>query len=307
MISESTRGLCLPEGKLLVVTKESDIVSSQSTEGLAPCNHEEADTRLFLHCKNAYESGSRTILLTANDSDIVVLGVTFCSTYNDCYIWVVFATGKTKRCIPVHDIASTLGPSKCAGLPFLHAITGCDTVSCFHGIGKKTAWEAWNSFPQVAETFSRLSKPIGEISETDLSLLEIFVIKLYQRTLTINKVNNARAYLFSTGDRNIENIPPTQAALFQHIKRSVMQSGFTWGQYLDVVQNLPDIGMWGWFLEDGVYYPFWSALPEASAVCRELIKCGCLKGCVPSRCKCKKTAGGLACTLLCKCAGQCAS
>ena len=27
------------------------------------------------------------------------------------------------------------------GLPFFHALTGCDTVSAFHGKGKRTAWE----------------------------------------------------------------------------------------------------------------------------------------------------------------------
>jgi len=53
---------------------------------LAPCNHEEADTRLLLHV------------------------MTF---------------------------------------------TGCDTVSMFSGKGKKSAWNAWQSFPEVTKAFVR--------------------------------------------------------------------------------------------------------------------------------------------------------
>ena len=130
---------------------------------------------------------------------------------------------------------------------------------------------------------------------------------MYQRTSTITSVNVARAYLFSTGDRKIENIPPTQAALLEQVRRAVLQGGFTWRRYLNTTQILPDFTLWGWFVLNGVYYPFWSTLQEAAAVCRELVKCGCQKGCVPTRCKCKKTSGGLPCTLLCKCAGQCAA
>ena len=48
----------------------------------------------------------------------------------------------------------------------------------------------------------------------------------------------------------------------------------------------------------------WCTLPEASAICKELIKCGCNpdKGCT-ARCKCLKA--GMMCTALCKCGGEC--
>ena len=42
-------------------------------------------------------------------------------------------------------------------------------------------------------------------------------------------------------------------------------------------------------------------LPEASTASRELIHCGCKKGCT-GRCKCKKVA--LKCTALCQCSGE---
>ena len=44
-----------------------------------------------------------------------------------------------------------------------------------------------------------------------------------------------------------------------------------------------------------------TTMPEASTVSRELICCGCKKGCT-GRCKCKKAA--LKCTALCQCGGE---
>jgi hypothetical protein len=70
------------------------------------------------------------------DTDIVVLAIAFISRMNLQELWIHFGVGKTVRLIPVHELAVAL---VCLALPVFHAITGCDTVSCFHGKGKKTA------------------------------------------------------------------------------------------------------------------------------------------------------------------------
>ena len=54
-------------------------------------------------------------------------------------------------------------------------------------------------------------------------------------------VNTAWMTEFSQMSRNIDNIPPTQAASDQHIKRSSYQSGPVWGQSLEVQPELPEI------------------------------------------------------------------
>jgi ABC-type transport system involved in cytochrome bd biosynthesis fused ATPase/permease subunit len=46
-----------------------------------------------------------------------------------------------------------LGPDKSRVLPLFHAFTGCDTVSAFGGKGKKSAWEAWNVYPNLTKAF----------------------------------------------------------------------------------------------------------------------------------------------------------
>ena len=44
---------------------------------------------------------------------------------------------------------------------------------------------------------------------------------MYSKTTELEKINEACQLLFSKGRRSVENIPPTQAALLQHIYRSI--------------------------------------------------------------------------------------
>lgn len=134
----------------IVVRKEEKVVSNRAldTEFVSPCNHGEADTRMFLHAKHAALGGSRSINIVSSDTDVVVIGVAVLEDLNVDALWVKFGKGKDLQWIPIHDIVRSLGPRSKA-LPFFHAFTGCDTVSAFVGKGKKTAWQAWNVFENV--------------------------------------------------------------------------------------------------------------------------------------------------------------
>ena len=107
--------------------------------------------------------------------------------------------------------------------------------------------------------------------------LQRFVLLLYDRTSECTRVDLCRKLLFAKG-RQIDRIPPTEAALKEHIKRAVYQAGYCWGQSLALHQHLPSPGEWGWEKRsDNHWTPFWTSLPEAEKVCKELIKCGCKK------------------------------
>ena len=49
-------------------------------------------------------------------------------------------------------------PSMSRGLPFFHALTGCDTTSSFKGKAKKSAWQTWKSFQAATPIFEELSQ-----------------------------------------------------------------------------------------------------------------------------------------------------
>ena len=217
-------------------------------------------------------------------------------------LWVAFGTGKNYRYIAAHEIASSLGPEKTCALPMCHAITGCDTVSAFVGHVKKSAWATWNSLPELTDALLSLANAPTSLQEDTMHVIERFVILLYDRTSKCKDVNKARKKLFAKKS-SVQNIPPTYAALEQHVKRYALQGGHVWGQALVPEPVLPPPTDWGWHRsDDGPYTPLWTTLPEASNTCYELVSCGCKKGC-RNRCKCKKAS--LQCTGLCFCKGEC--
>ena len=175
-----------------------------------------------------------------------------------CEIWLAFGHGGNFRYIAVHTIATVLGHERSKGLLFMHAISGRGTISSFSGIGKKTVWDIWKSLPNLTLLFRQLSETPDEITESDMEKIERFVVLLYSRT----SVNSVRKQLFSHGNRKLENIPPSKAALLQHVKRASLQAGHVWEQALIANPTLPGPSEWGWQKEDndGQWTPLWRGI-----------------------------------------------
>ena len=262
---------------------------------LSPCSHEEADTRLLLHARDAVQKGYRRLCIRTVDTDVVILAIAMFSQINPDELWLAFGIKLHFRYMPIHEIVRGLDPVMCKTLPVFHAFTGCDTVSAFGGQGKKTAWSVWKVFPDVTEVFEDLMLMEDNISDLSLSLLERFVMLLYDQTSDLLTVNDARKQLFTQKSRSLENIPPTQAALKQHIKR-VSYQAHCWSIAVIQIPEFLSPAEWGWWKDATGWHPLWTTLPEASQGCHELICCACKKGCT-ARCKCVKTV--LKCTLLC--------
>lgn len=295
----------------VVVTKEEQAMTSKNNEEstnldqITPCTHEEADTRLLLHTRHAVECGYKSIIIEANDTDIVVIAVSFIPHLSQLgleKLWVTFGKGSKLRWIPVHDVASIIGQEKTRSILFFHAFSGCDVVSAFHGKGKKTAWQTWNVFPEASTVFGRLSDSPLEVTAEDMATLERFVVLMYDRALPTPSVNEARLELFARKQKPYDMIPPTVAALKEHVKRAAFQAGHIWGQSLIKEPESKSPSDWGWMKqEDNTWKVFWSSLVPIAKSCQELTKCGCKRECI-GRCKCYSFS--LACTKLCSCPCQ---
>ena len=153
-------------------------------------------------------------LVCTVDTDVMVIitGVFFKlqATYSGLDIWVAFGMGKH------FQYCQNLGEPLCQALPFYYAFTGCDTTSQFLGKGKKSAWEAWKSLPNVTDAFQFTAQHpfhVLELSSATFQLLEHFACILYDRTTSITKVNELRQELFSKRSKSMESIPPTQVKL----------------------------------------------------------------------------------------------
>lgn len=292
--------------KQLVVTYGEQVRSKPllfDLSSIAPCTHEEADSRMLLHASHAIRHGHSRFMIRTVDTDVVVLAVSFARNQpQEHELWIAFGSGKGFKYLAAHEIASGLGPEKARALPMFHSLTGCDTVSYFANRGKKTAWAVWNVFPELSEALLKLSVIPTEITSEVFHIIQRFVILLYDRTSTSTDIDKARKQIF-TRKNNINLIPPTKAALEEHLKRAVYQGVYVWGQVLLPTPELPPPTSWGWTKsEKGVYEPHWTSLPQASQTCRELLSCKCKKGCL-KKCKCIKAA--LECTALCLCEGEC--
>jgi hypothetical protein len=65
-----------------------------------PCTHEEADTRIMIHCK-------ATVIRTV-DFDVVTIAETMHDSIVGKEFWIAYGTGKKFRYIPIHEIVNAL-------------------------------------------------------------------------------------------------------------------------------------------------------------------------------------------------------
>ena len=106
-------------------------------DGLSPCYHEEADSRVFVHVVHAGNSGHGKAMICTVDTDIVVLAVSnMHNMQNVRELWLTFGTRRFFRYIPCHSIANQFSKTTSNALTFFHAFTGCDSF-CLLGSWQK--------------------------------------------------------------------------------------------------------------------------------------------------------------------------
>lgn len=260
-------------------------------------NHEEADTRIVLHAKDATAKGYKQVNVLCRDTDVLVLLVAHKQDLCE-EIWMFSGTSRRKRYIPVHKI--TLPWEKRKSLLAFHAITGCDTTSQFSGIGKQSAWKVFDSSP-------RLIEHLGEDCPPEASVLadaEAFVCQLYNHGTDGVDIDKERAAAFRKVKKNLDSLPPTKDALHLHIHRANFQS-MIWKKAKEPRPSPASPEENGWFYKEGVLKPKLTNQEEISVSCLQLAFCGCTRedSCVNRRCTCVRLS--LGCSKGCKCGDTC--
>ena len=86
----------------------------------------------------------------------------------------------SSKCLRVWDIKKTkelLGPNTCRLLPFIHALTGCDTTSLIYGISKGAALKKLTADQQLklhAETFLKESTKCDIVAAGEGALVSLY-------------------------------------------------------------------------------------------------------------------------------------
>ena len=238
-IAKYAQSMVLDPSQQLVVTCRDGVLTNPESrtilEDLSPCDQEEADTRMILHAHQVLESASSVLIRTV-DTDVLVLVIAATTRYDDKRVWPSFGVGDSHKIIGAHI---AIGCQKAITLPIFHAFTGCDTVSAFKSIGKKTAWQRWNSFDDVTGAFLDLSTAPDNINNVTEKLLERFVVLLYDKTSTCM---------------------PTSGVLLQHDNRTLHQGCHVWGNAHVKQMNLSEPLGWIKDKKTGRYSPLWTYL-----------------------------------------------
>ena len=101
----------------------------------------------------------------------------------------------------------------------------------------------------ITDTFVTLTDRVlngGEftIDSGEMAIIERFIVVAYSNTCSCATVNEARRELYQHNLKSLDAIPPTQADLFQHTRRALLQV-IIWAQSLSAQQVIPETIKWG--------------------------------------------------------------
>ena len=240
---------------------------------------EEADTHIFLHASRAVENGCNAIVITAEDTDILVLCIGFSKIIRSPMYQKV-GTKTRQKYIDITKIANALGEDVCKVLIGLHAFTGCDTVSAFAGKGKLNALKLTKKTVDYQQCFSELGRS-WQMSNELFAKLEAFTCHLYVSNRAIVEVNQCHYQLFTSKRGNMisAQLPPCRDCLFQHAKRANYQAAI-WRRSLECTPEVIPPTDCGWSTDDsGDLEILWMTGPPAPSAVLELMSCSCVRHC----------------------------
>ena len=123
-----------------------------------------------------------------------------------------------------------------------HALTGCNTVSQFASIGKKTAWRI---FKEDSSTSCPLQLSSKDVNPEVLQQVEKYVCQLYLRGTGITEINQVRKKMSLVNKKSLDTLLPVKDAFDIHIRRAKYHC-LVWKPALTPVQDLPDVTSSGW-------------------------------------------------------------
>ena len=174
--------------------------------------HEEADTIVFTCIKYVNESGFDKAVVHTVDTDVVVLGLYY-QAFIDCGIFIHLGCGSNKRLLELMN--AELSRELCVALLRLHALTGCDSTSFIHGIGKEKAYKIFEQNEVYTDALSLLSE-FEVVPPNVIDPLEQFICHLYNfpEDKDINEVRYRRFISRTKKKIDPDTLPLTKDEFF---------------------------------------------------------------------------------------------
>jgi len=186
-------------------------------------NHEETDGRMMLHVAHAAAHGANQVVVFSPDTDVLVLLVHHFPDMTQTSIY--FKTGRKllnrdrTRYIPIQAIVGSLTPQQLSIMLSVYCVTGCDTSSSFHGVGKKKAFQVMCKYADELEGLSELGIPQQMISpEAKLAAFR-FVGLLYGHSNCTSLNCIRRDSMLGKKRVRPRKLPPTNDSFVLHLLR----------------------------------------------------------------------------------------
>ena len=264
-------------------------------------NQEEADTKMFLVVKIAQEIGCTQATIFTVDSNVGILACYFASPVN-IQIIVQIGTGRNKRLLDISG--NTLDVKLIQALLSPHVISGCDSASAVHGMGKTK----WLSTVQNNEEHLQLLVDIGTslvIDEIIHRAIEKMFCALYGNPKETN-INRLRYQLFCKKNiPELHKLAPTKDEHYQHVRRANYQS-YIWKRALRISTEEASPDGNGWCMStDGCLEVVWSDTAPAPESVIELVSCKCRRLKFLESCQCRTLS--VECTDMCRCSANCSN
>ena len=234
--------------------------------------------------------GFERFVVVFRDTDVLVL-LLHLKHQLSREIWFMSGTKKDHKYVPIHEIK--LEVALRSVLPAFHAVTGCDTVSQFAGIGKVTAWKALENNSQLLTGLG-----CGQLTTETMDNVEDFVCKIYDLSTEITKIDQMRVFLYNKG-KDTDSLPPTFDALKLHINRVHYQTTIWMNATVPTTELInPETCGWEHDPYSNQLKPKLLLLEPIHKVCTERLMCGC-KMCATRLCKCR--SNNIKCLPSCGC------
>ena len=115
----------------------------------------------------------------------VCYAATFLCQRNDGRQDICLPATVIKNAFSTHTVVQKWGHESCLSLPAFHALTGCDTTSCFHRIGKRSAFKCLLKHLKDVPHLKHLGcQPVSDNCYRDV---ENFVASLYSQKFESDK------------------------------------------------------------------------------------------------------------------------
>ena len=170
---------------------------------------EEADLRIIPHVQHAIKQGNLRVIVTSNDTDVVVLLIHYYKVFQSINeLWIYYGTGEKARYIPIHRLNSVIEEATASSLLVSHILTGCDVTS---KIGTKTSRYKYISNKLSAFTATEV------LTDEEIKVTEKCHVQVVDHCDDCKTFDELRYKYYMKKNKSIIELPPTSRIINNHI------------------------------------------------------------------------------------------